>query len=297
MAKYIVQKAVEPGKVKKKLQRSMDEYAATFLAQTKMDGCCAVVILRDDGTTEMRSRTGELVRSMKAEEQRLADELREDIDRYGGLVLIGEAWHPRLPQNVISGLFRQHDPQDELMVMAFDVLTIDEFEAGHSPVPYMERYDRLQCEAAGDNLTACFWPGTYGSVADLLAREMAIGGRDGIILRDPQGTWTAGSGTSGEIIKVKRSLSFDLRVIGGTPGTGKHEGRMGALIVDFGGKQLKVGTGFTDEFREWAIANSNEIIGKIVEVEAMDFSADGLLREPRFKGIRHDKLEPDTIAA
>lgn len=35
------------------------------------------------------------------------------------------------------------------------------------------------------------------------------------------------------------------------------------------------------------------MIGLIVEIEGMGFTADGLIREPRFNGVRHDKLEAD----
>ena len=37
----------------------------------------------------------------------------------------------------------------------------------------------------------------------------------------------------------------------------------------------------------------NNIIGQIVKVDAMTLSAKGLLREPRFKEVRKDKLMAD----
>lgn len=299
MAKYIVQKAVNPDKVKKKLQRSMEEYAATRIVQDKLDGCNAVMILpcfAKDGEARVLSRTGEDVPSMASLARTHRYRFRREVQQYGGIVLLGEAFQNGIPQNVISGLFRQHGDAPELDIWVFDVLTMAEFEAGHSPVPYRERYNRLTSEGAGETLIASWEPGTY-TVADKLAEAMALGGRDGIILRDPEGTWTAGSGTTGEIVKIKRTLSFDLEVAAVEGGKGKHAGRAGALVVKFGGKELRVGTGFSDHERQlWADA-PKIIIGKIVEVEAMDYSSEGLLREPRFKGIRYDKLEPDTIAA
>jgi ATP-dependent DNA ligase len=297
MAKYIVQKAVGPDKVKKKLQRSLEDYATTFAAQPKLDGCCAVMFLPLCDVPYVQSRTGETYVSLNGVARRLSLKFARDIVRERGLVLIGEAWNPNLPFNEISGLFRRGEETDELLFMVFDVLTMDEFNAGHSPVGWQERINRLVSDGAEDDLIVAHEPGTYGDVLDFLKSELALGGRDGIILRDPNGTWTAGSGTTGEIVKIKQSLSFDLMVTGTLPGTGKHEGRMGALTVSYGGKTLKVGTGFSDDERDNWWTFPTLIVGKIVEVEAMDYSADGLLREPRFKGIRHDKLAPDTIAA
>lgn len=291
MADYIIQKAVERDKVKKKLQRTDEEYAATFVAQPKLDGCCAVMVLTR-WSAYVLSRTGEPVPSMAGVAAQFRHKYKREIVEFGGIVLVGEAWNPNLPQNVLSGLFRQHALTDELLMMVFDVLTHAEFVAGHSPVGWLERINRLTSGDCLDDVISWKEPGTY-TVADYLAHQMNLGGRDGIILRDPNGTWTAGRGTTGEIVKVKRVLSFDLRVTGTEPGKGKHEGRMGALTVDFGGKTLRVGTGFSDLER----INGHLLVGEIIEVEAMDYSADGLLREPRFKGIRHDKLEPDAIAA
>lgn len=58
--------------------------------------------------------------------------------------------------------------------------------------------------------------------------------------------------------------------------------------MEFQGKRLGVGSGVPHKLEDVPK------VGDIVEVEAMDLSGDGLLREPRFKGIRFDKLEPDT---
>lgn len=290
MAKYIIQKAVAPEKVVKAKRKSIEELEATYYQQAKLDGCNTVMMLYPDGSTVTMSRTGEQVRSMAHVEFLMHEVFAEDVARNHGLVLLGEAWD-FAEFSKISGDFRRHTNSPNLDLMIFDVLLIDEFNDGYSPVPWIKRMERLTADEAGCHTIAHRTPGNY-TVSNAMAEAKRLGYRDGIILRDPNGTWTAGSGTTGEIIKVKQVLSFDLKVIGSEPGKGKHEGRMGALIVDFGGKELRVGTGFSDADRE-----ANNFNGKIVEVEAMDYSSDGLLREPRFKGIRHDKLEPDTIAA
>ena len=48
-------------------------------------------------------------------------------------------------------------------------------------------------------------------------------------------------------LKVKPKDTADVLVTGYQGGTGKHEGKMGALLTAYG----KVGTGFTDVDREW----------------------------------------------
>ena len=42
------------------------------------------------------------------------------------------------------------------------------------------------------------------------------------------------------------------------------------------------------------VADPASIVGKIVEVEAMGYTSDGFLREPRFIRVRDDKEIPDV---
>jgi len=292
MPDYIIQKAVGPDKVVKKHRKTLAEYGAAYLAQRKYDGCCAV-IFTGEGRVEPygQSRTGEDYPSLDP----AAKELR--LTMGPGFVLIGEAWWPGKDQfNLISGEFRRLEPSSNLTVMVNDCLTQAEFDAGFSPVPYRERIDRVPVSPDYRWVKVASWaPGTYGCPQALCNKFVDEGGFDGLILRDPEGTWTKGSGTTGEIIKIKRVLSFDLRVTGWEPGKGKHEGRAGALTVDFRGKPLSIGTGLSDAQRDNIAAYyRDDWHGAIVEVEAMDYSSDGLLREPRFKGIRFDKPQPDA---
>jgi ATP-dependent DNA ligase len=73
-------------------------------------------------------------------------------------------------------------------------------------------------------------------------------------------------------------------------GTGKHKGRMGALMTPMG----KVGTGFTDQERkEWwgrkALLGNHPTLAWLIEVECMQLTPDGKFRHPRFLRIRYDK--------
>lgn len=305
MADYIIHKAVGPDKVKKSYRRALEDYGLTYEAQHKYDGCCAVMHLPVCGDPLVTSRTGETYVSLNGLAADVHWALYDDRFKHSGLVLIGEAWWPGKDQfNLISGEFRRGEVSDRLLFVLNDVLTMKEFAEGFSDVPYSARKQRLSGDLP-DRVTwaTAYPPGSYGCPQAFCNELVEMGGFDGLILRDPDGLWQCGNGTTGEIVKIKRVLSFDLRVVGIEEGKGKHAGRMGALVVDFMGRTLRVGTGFTDEQRAawWItrpqttiVAGADPILGKIVEVEAMDYSSDGLLREPRFKGVRLDKLEADA---
>ena len=280
---YIIQKAVEASKVKKGLLKPLN----TYEQQAKYDGCCAILKFGLGGRfIEARSRTGEEALSM----QNIGDLMYKHYgERIENLVFIGEAWWPGKGEfNKISGEFRRYKPSDKLQFVINDVIPLTDFEAGKCKIEYQERVRAWRTTLQPRFFFAQqYWPGS-SDPQERCNQLVQAGGFDGLILRDQQGTWTVGRGTTGEIIKVKQKLSFDLRVLEVNTVTGEKTGRdVYKLVVDFMGRSLGVGSGLPHTFEDVPK------VGDIVEVEAMDYSSDGLLREPRFKGIRFDKLEAD----
>ena len=310
MAEYIVHKAVELSKVKAKRRAELSEpgyLEAHYIAQPKYDGCNMVVHIATSSSgvryANARSRTDEPVFSV--------DHINMALLLFPDLpdgTYLGECWAPDLEFHEISGLFRRQTPDEDtcrLQFAIFDYLTPEEWEAGASEVEYGNRVARIppQLGLVPQARAPVWLAGSFGHIAetwtnttaqDVCNKLVEAGGYDGLILRDPNGPWRKNDrGTGGEIIKIKRKLSFDLRVVGFEPGKGKHAGKIGSLIVEFRGQRMGAGTGLRDDERDVAQFENNWL-GKIVEIEAMDYSADGLLREPRLKGIRLDKLEPDA---
>ncbi|ATI16334.1 DNA ligase [Caulobacter phage Lullwater] len=296
---YIVQKAVAPEKVVKPNRKSLEYMGENYEAQTKNDGCCAVIKLNApstwvEATVEVRSRTDEACLSMSAQANKLWFDFRDKIEEHNGLVIIAEAWWPGNNQFAeISGAFRKKSEQrPRLKFIVNDILTLEEFNRGETDTPYharMGRSEGIQPSGNAWEFTQRWAPGSYGDPRDLCAELVDRGGYDGLILRDPQAGWKRGSGTHGGIIKLKRELSFDLRVLRVLTSTGEKTGRaVYTLEVSYKGRVLRVGSGLPHD------AASLPKVGDIVEVCAMDYSSDGLLREPRYKGIRYDKLEPDA---
>lgn len=100
------------------------------------------------------------------------------------------------------------------------------------------------------------------------------------------------------LIKVKRFHDCSLRCIGIDIATsGKHAGKVGALICSYKNSTVKVGSGLSDEQREQFINHPEEIVGKIVEVkykeQTKNKSGSESLQFPVFIGMRFDKDFPD----
>ena len=101
---------------------------------------------------------------------------------------------------------------------------------------------------------------------------------------------------SDSILKVKVMSTCDIRVIGFEEGTGKYEGKLGALVVDYKGFNCGVGSGFTDADRTYIWDNKEEYLGSIIEVQYFEESKNAQggisLRFPIFKKLRTDKSAP-----
>jgi DNA ligase-1 len=96
------------------------------------------------------------------------------------------------------------------------------------------------------------------------------------------------------ILKIKKMQSADLKIIGFEEGNGKNKNTLGNLIVNYKGFNVGVGSGFTDEDREYIWKHKQEVLGTIVEIsyfEETNNKKDNSLslRFPVFKRFRNDK--------
>lgn len=288
--KYIIQKATEFSKQKAEFKKlhTLDGLARTHIAQRKYDGCHMVVRMGTDGHIDLLSRTGEDVLSC----DHIGEQCQFAFDR--GWVIFGEVWREKTPFPEISGMFRRHNPEPTLKFVPYDIVPSGSFALGIHDVPYSLRmkhlYSRLRHAQAGcPSLVECEYypPGTYSSPAELACQVVARGGYDGLILRDLDAHWHKAEAKNGELIKVKPVMSLDLRIVEVHKDKGERTGRdVYTLSVEYRGVISKVGSGVPHDIGDIARM-------QIAEIECMGTTADGKLREPRFKGIRHDKLEAD----
>ena len=121
-----------------------------------------------------------------------------------------------------------------------------------------------------------------------VAEEVWERGGEGIILKDLDAPYSPGK-RNADILKIKMEHSEEMVVTGVHVGQGKYSKTLGYLLVkDVHGVTHKV-SGMTDAERDLRWKDMDLIIGQVVEVQFMQRLANGSLREPRFKAVRHDK--------
>lgn len=270
--KHLFQKLLPIEKVDTK------ELKFPMVASEKFDGvfCCAVKA--DDGEVHIYSRTGEEFVSMEHLKPALNLCILPEV------ILIFEAVIPHEKQNIVSGACRDTKKQHPEIIAA--IHTVVELTSGNAHVT------SGGC-SYGNVLSVSHY--IVSSLEEAYEEAEAIwkDGGEGLVLHaEPIQPYQPGK-RNATIIKIKKGLSVDLEVIRTYPGKGKYTDYIGGLVCRYkDGKEIRV-SGMTDAQRISWTNHPEDIVGKIVQIDAMGESAKGLLREPRFKGIRYDKEEAD----
>ena len=108
--------------------------------------------------------------------------------------------------------------------------------------------------------------------------------REGVVLKNLQGLYE--NKRSNNWCKVKTFYTADLRVIRaekGKPGK-KFANTLGALVVDFNGVEVRVGTGYDEKSGQRKMFLENP--PKFIEVEYKEITEDGSMFHPSFVRVR-----------
>lgn len=162
--------------------------------------------------------------------------------------------------------------KEELKLVIFDVLPTKEFENGKSQFVYSSRKAILnnirngieKLNLSNIEIVPVFYEGTdQNKIWEWLdyAEENDM---EGVMvnLDTPYECKRTKN-----LIKVKKFFDTDLRCIGIEQGSGKYANTLGAIVCDYKGNELRVGSGFTDEQRDYYWNNPSEIIGKTVTIK------------------------------
>lgn len=110
-------------------------------------------------------------------------------------------------------------------------------------------------------------------VEPIVASIWARGG-EGVMLNSTKGLYEIKR--SKELLKVKHTEEHILTVVDIIEGTGKFEDMMGALVVEYKGNKLGVGSGFTDAQRKQIWWNWDNYKGRQIEIETFGESKNAL---------------------
>lgn len=125
-----------------------------------------------------------------------------------------------------------------------------------------------------------------------LAKKYIERGDEGIIIKHPHSKYEAKR--SNVWMKFKNKETEDCKILSYFEGEGKYTELLGGFVVSFKGKDLGVGTGFTDQERAAYWLARDQLVGKWMEISFMEKTKDDLARHPVFERMRLDKENPNN---
>jgi DNA ligase-1 len=216
--------------------------------------------------------------------------------------IVGESF-----QKLMKQAQRKSDVETTGMVYhIFDILPLDAFKEGHCNLQQHKRIDWIEnarlrldetdCLRIMNGLDVDLDTAEGNDIMDRFAKDAVKQGFEGIMIKDLDAPYECKR--SSFWMKWKPTITVDLNIVGFEEGTGRNEGRLGAIICEGedDGRHIRVnvGSGLSDGDRDEYWNNRNDLLGDVVEVEAdaVTQNQDGTysLRFPRF--IRFRGFEP-----
>ena len=193
--------------------------------------------------------------------------------------LDGELWIGRRQFSVLIGIIRRKMPADEWEKVRYLIFDAPQAEGGFEKrLDFARRWFRQHPNSYTEVLKQQICENEMHLRRKLRAIES--NGGEGVMLRKPNSPYTVGR--SYDLLKVKTYKDAEAKVIKHLAGSGKHAGRLGALLVEQpNGIQFAIGTGFTDQERE-----NPPPVGSIITFKYYGFHESGIPRFASFLRVR-----------
>jgi DNA ligase-1 len=277
--------------------------------EVKLDGVRVITVIQGDTShgkasrVEMFSRNGKQFHNFGHIIAEIEEVIKDSPPPYD-LVLDGEVMSANF-QDLMKQVHRKDGKQsDDAVLHLFDMCPLSEFQKGMWDKPQSFRSQAVKAWVEQNSnvlkhVQTLDWEDVdldtpEGNKRFVELNKAAVdGGYEGVMIKDIDAPYECKRTHSW--LKAKPFIEVTLKVANVEEGTGRNEGRLGAVILegedDGYNYSLNCGSGFTDAQRDEYWAERDSIIGQLIEVraDARTRSQDSetySLRFPRFKCFR-----------
>ena len=281
----------------KKFEGKLDENVCISL---KLDGIrCSALI--ENGSIKFLSRQGKIIKGLKEIKMALKGYHLSNCMLDGELIRIN---HDNLPSDENFRLTTEivnskSENKTGLEFVLFDIVSIDSYHKKEDTQSYEQRISILKHLINKSSKFIRIVP-TYGITDNVdvvyeILKTVTDQGQEGLMLNTLSGKYGFGK-RSKDLLKVKAMQTCDIKCIGIEKGEGKYADTLGKIICDYKSYELRVGSGFTEEQRDYFWRHPDKIVHQLVEIQYFEESKDKKtnnlsLRFPVFKRVRDDKDE------
>ena len=202
-----------------------------------------------------------------------------------------------------SAIVNSKGLKKDLTFVAFDIVPLSDYVRKQNEMPFYERREILEDYVSeGENELVKVAPLYFvtDKIEDIQKQlDIVVAeGLEGLMLNKINGVYEFKR--TKQLLKVKKFNDADVLVVGVLEGEGRLEGTLGKVEVQFkyeGNVYTNyIGSGFSDEEREYYWKHQDELIGKIVTIKYFEITSNDNggygFRFPTWKGreyIRFDK--------
>lgn len=264
-------------------QKTAAKLPSIILVEPKLDGI-RLVSRVESGVCTMKSRAGKTITNFD-------DTIGKVLSTFPDGVYDGEV----LDDDFIALMRQVHRKEANVTqsyLTLFDVVPLAEWDQQKGITKFKDRRKMLeQILTNNDNSFV-----RLGEQVELRNNQSDVRtyhdqcfarGFEGAMAKDPDSPYCFGRGDA--VLKIKDTLESDCPVVGFQEGEGKYVGMLGALLVDFEGVIVDVGTGLKDHVRKEVWDNKDFYLGKIAEIRYQEITEKGSMRFPRFRFWRLDR--------
>jgi DNA ligase-1 len=272
--------------------------------EVKLDGVRVIAVVTANGCT-LYSRNGKQFANFPQIANAIMDVrpiLIKNSTLNASFILDGEIVGESFQRLMRQAHRKSNVETSDTVYHIFDAMPLAEFMEGHCNAMQARRLEwlegsrdrlmRTDCLRIMSGVNVDLDTAEGHDIMNRYAQDAVKDGFEGIMIKDLSAPYECKR--SSFWMKWKPTITVDLNIVGFEEGTGRNEGRLGAIVCEGVDNdrniRVNVGSGLCDSDRDEYWASRDQLLGHVVEVEAdaVTQNQDGTysLRFPRFMRFR-----------